>query len=86
MLNYGTSILRIYNIENIVVTCLSSMPMCKSYGVNWHLWNINERQSLFLNEFSYVMVNLDNCVRSDHSAEDCSVKNKYKLKIDEIKH
>ena len=54
--------------------------MCKSYGVKWHLWNVNERQYIpnNINMFG----NLDNCIRSDISAEEF-IKNKHNFNIED---
>ena len=41
--------------------------LCKEYGVNWYLWNINER--VIMPQHLDFYGSLDNCIRTDVSAE-----------------
>ena len=52
--------------------------LCKTYGVKWHLWNINER--VVIPKQLDLYGTLENCIRTDVSAE-TFIKNKHNISI-----
>jgi len=54
--------------------------LCKSYGIKWHLWNINER--VIIPKDLDLFGPLDNCIRTDVSAE-TFIKSKHKFSIED---
>lgn len=54
--------------------------LCKNYGVKWHLWNINER--VMLPKHLDLFGALDNCIRTDVSAE-TFIQSKHYINIED---
>jgi hypothetical protein len=53
--------------------------MCKEYGVNWYLWNINDR--VYIPKNYQFFGDLKNCIKCDMSAQKF-IKKRYRYDID----